>query len=155
MVGWAAGSAATFHNDKGLPYVNAKPMDDIIATLADRKREAWQDSTRGNVSWFTLFSSDITPSSAMSAGIMEVPPDGGVLEPHRHEQAEIYFVIEGTGVLTIDGVAKTIIACTAAFIPGDAEHSVRNESAAVLRIFYVFPTDCFADVVYRFDRRVT
>ncbi len=125
-------------------------MDEIIATAADRKREAWQDVARGNVSWFTLFSGDITPTAAMSAGIMEVPPDGGVLEPHRHEQAEIYFVVEGTGILTIDGVAKPIAPGTAAFIPGDAEHSVRNDSSGGLRIFYVFPTDRFADVVYRF-----
>jgi mannose-6-phosphate isomerase-like protein (cupin superfamily) len=123
-----------------------------IASTADRDREAWQDATRGNVSWFTLFSGDITPTSAMSAGIMDVPPDGGVLEPHRHEQAEIYFVVEGTGVLTIDGVATTIIPGTAAFIPGDAEHSVRNESTGLLRIFYVFPTDSFAEIVYRFPR---
>jgi hypothetical protein len=41
----------------------------------------------------------------------------------------------------------------AAFIPGDAEHSLRNDSIGLLRIFYVFPTDRFAEVVYRFPSR--
>jgi len=122
----------------------------VIASADDRPRENWSNPERGNVSWFTLFSSDMTPTAAMSAGIMEVPPHGGVLEPHRHKQAEIYFVQEGTGLLTIDGVETTLTAGTAAFIPGDAEHSVRNTSAALLKIFYVFPTGSFADVIYRF-----
>jgi len=122
----------------------------VIASADDRQREGWSDTERGNASWFTLFSSDMTPTAAMSAGIMEIPPNGGILEPHRHSQAEIYFVQEGTGLLTIDGVQTTITMGTAAFIPGDAEHSVSNHSAALLRIFYVFPTDSFTDVAYRF-----
>jgi mannose-6-phosphate isomerase-like protein (cupin superfamily) len=122
----------------------------VIASTAEREREAWDDGARGNASRFTLFSSDITPTTAMSAGIMELPPNGGTLEPHRHEQAEIYFVAEGTGVLTIDGVQTTLTQGIAAFIAGNAEHSVRNESADTLKIFYVFPTECFADIVYRF-----
>ncbi|MDQ0396229.1 cupin domain-containing protein [Labrys monachus] len=122
----------------------------VIAGTAQREREGWDDASRGNASWFTLFCADRTPTSAMSAGIMELSPAGGILEPHRHRQAEIYFVAEGTGILTIDGVETRISAGTAAFIPGDAEHSLRNDSAALLRIFYVFPTDRFADVVYRF-----
>jgi len=127
----------------------------IIVNAAGRDRESWDDATRGSASWFTLFSGDITPTASMSAGITEISPDGGILEPHRHAQAEIYFVVSGTGRLTVDGVETTIVDGTAAFIPGDAEHSVRNDDGTVLRIFYVFPTDSFADVVYRFPPEVT
>jgi mannose-6-phosphate isomerase-like protein (cupin superfamily) len=130
--------------------MRANAKGGVITSVADRSRESWPDATRGNASWFTFFSSDMTPTESMSAGIMDIPPDGGILKPHRHEQAEIYFVSEGTGVLTIDGVSATITPGMAAFIPGGAEHSLRNDSASVLRIFYVFPTGCFADVVYRF-----
>jgi mannose-6-phosphate isomerase-like protein (cupin superfamily) len=122
----------------------------VVVSADERRRESWSNTERGNASWFTLFSSDMTPTHAMSAGIMEIPPNGGSLQPHRHRQAEIYFVQEGAGSLTIDGVETTIAVGTAAFIPGDAEHSVSNHSTNVLKIFYVFPTDCFADVVYRF-----
>jgi mannose-6-phosphate isomerase-like protein (cupin superfamily) len=133
--------------------MSANAKGGIIASAAGRIRESWPDATRGNASWFTFFSSDVTPTDSMSAGIMEIPPDGGILKPHRHEQAEIYFVFEGTGLLTIDGVAATITPGMAAFIPGGAEHSLRNDSTIVLRIFYLFPTDCFADVVYRFPNQ--
>jgi len=129
--------------------MNEQPKG-VIATVADREREGWDEPSRGNASWFTLFSSEITPTVAMSTGIMELEPKVGVLKPHRHRQAEIYFVCDGTGELTIGGVATTITRGTAAFIPGDAEHSVRNDGDAVLRIFYVFPTDSFGEIIYRF-----
>ncbi len=126
----------------------------VIARAADRDREGWDDAARGTASWFTLFSSDITPTTAMSAGIMELPPHGGILEPHRHPQAEIYFVAEGEGLLTVEGVETRIASGTAVFIPGDAEHSVRNDATVTLKIFYVFPTDSFAEVVYSFRERL-
>ena len=122
----------------------------VIVSSAGRNRESFDDAARGNASWFTLFSGDMTPTAAMSAGIMEIPPHGGTLAAHRHEQAEIYFVAEGTGLLTVDGVEATITTGMAAFIPGNAEHSVRNDAISTLKIFYVFATDRFADVVYRF-----
>jgi quercetin dioxygenase-like cupin family protein len=123
----------------------------VIANPAGRDRESFDNPAHGNLTWFTLFSSDRTPTAEMSAGITEVP-SGGFLKAHRHTQAEIYFVHEGSGVLTIDGVASQLSAGMSVFIPGDAEHSVRNDSAAPLKIFYVFPTDSFADVVYRFSQ---
>ncbi len=130
------------------------PSRFVIASADDREREGWDDSPRGTASWFTFFSSDITPTAAMSAGIMELAPNGGVLQPHRHRQAEIYFVAAGAGVLTVDGVTTPLSTGQAAFIPPDAEHSVSNVSDTVLRIFYVFPTDSFAEVVYRFSATV-
>ena len=122
----------------------------VIAGAADREREQWDDQSRGNVSWYTLISGDMTPTVALSAGVMDVPPRGGILQPHRHREDEIYYIAAGSGVVTIDGVEKPIAAGMAVFIPGDAEHSVRNDAAEILRVFYVFPTDRFSDVVYRF-----
>jgi mannose-6-phosphate isomerase-like protein (cupin superfamily) len=122
----------------------------VVVDVSDRQREGWDDATRGSASWFTLLSGEVTPTNAMSAGIMEIPPNGGALKPHRHTQPEIYFVHEGSGFLTVDGVVTAIAKGMVAFVPGDAEHSLRNDADGVLRIFYVFPTDRFADVVYRF-----
>ena len=122
----------------------------IITSTRERARQGWDDPARGSVTWFTLFSSDITPTDSMSAGIAEFAPHGGNLVPHRHEQAEIYFILEGTGTVTIDRHETVVGRGDAVFIPGNAEHAVRNESDSILRLFYVFPTDCFSDVVYRF-----
>jgi mannose-6-phosphate isomerase-like protein (cupin superfamily) len=122
-----------------------------VITSADvRAREGFDDPARGDAFWYTFFSSDITPTAGMSAGVMVIPPNGGRLEPHRHAQAELYFIAAGSGILTIDGVETVIATGAAAFIPGDALHSIRNLADEALQVFYVFPTDKFADIVYRF-----
>ena len=121
-----------------------------ITNCSERPRDRFDDSSRGNVTWFTLISGDITPTDSLSAGIAEFEPRSGMLKLHRHEPAEIYFIIEGTGLVTVNGVETEVAAGTTVFIPGNAEHGIRNESHTLLRLFYVFPTDRFADVVYRF-----
>jgi quercetin dioxygenase-like cupin family protein len=122
----------------------------VFATEKDRPREAFDDPARGEATWFTLFSGDITPTERLTAGVMHLEP-GEELKPHRHAQAEIYYVAGGAGVVTIDGVETAVETGVAVFIPSDAEHSVRAEGEHTLKVLYVFPTNRFADVVYRFS----
>lgn len=123
----------------------------VIVTAGDRPRERFDVAARGDASWFTLISGDLTATDRMSAGVMELAPGGVGLAPHRHREPEIYFVVSGSGIVTIDGVDAPVAADATVFIPGDAEHGIRNAGVAVLRVFYVFPTDRFSDVVYRFS----
>jgi mannose-6-phosphate isomerase-like protein (cupin superfamily) len=122
----------------------------IVASPAGRAREGFGDPARGTASWVTLFSGDVTPTRGMSAGVMELPADGGTLEPHRHAQAEIYYIAEGSGLLSINGVEQSVSAGAAVFIPGNALHALRNVSGALLKVFYVFPADSFAEIIYHF-----
>ncbi len=124
----------------------------VIAASAGLRRERFDDPGCGDISWFTYFSADRTPTSGMNAGLAELGP-GGRFAPHRHAQAEIYFVHEGTGIVTVEGVETQVEPGMSIFIPGDAEHSIRNPSAATLKIFYVFATDSLGDIVYRFQDR--
>jgi mannose-6-phosphate isomerase-like protein (cupin superfamily) len=123
----------------------------VAARIGEREREGFPDPARGDCTWFTLFSADITPTNAMSGGVAELAPGGPGLAPHRHAQPEIYYFVGGEGLLTVDGVETLLRAGEAAYIPGDAEHSLRNAGRETLRVFYVFPTDRFSDVVYRFS----
>ena len=122
----------------------------IIVRPQDRAIEEWSDPARGKLIWRTFISGDITSSSQMSAGLAELEPRHGELVPHRHAQPEIYHIIEGTGILTLEDVEQSVSVGTCIYIPGDVRHGIRNESETVLKIFYVFPTDKFSDVVYRF-----
>ncbi len=121
----------------------------VITRRDDCPREDWNDPLRGRLSFFTLFDSAYTPTAGLTAGIAELGPDGGG-PPHRHAQPEIYYLLEGSGLLTVDGKDMTFAAGQTAFIPGHAWHCLRNTSDTVLRLFYVFPADSLADVVYEY-----
>ncbi len=122
----------------------------VITRAEERPREVWDNPARGSVSWHTLFSSDITPTDGMCAGIAQLVSGGGGNPPHRHAEPEIYLILEGTGILTVDGKESVVGKGSAVFIPGNAWHALRNETAEDLKLFYVFPTGRFSDVVYEF-----
>ena len=122
----------------------------LVVDLQDLSREGWDDPVKGRIGWRTLFSGDTTPTEALTAGVAEVEP-GGWLGLHRHTPAEIYFVLEGQGVVTLDGVEREVHAGSAVFIPGDCAHGIRNPHPRPLRLLYVFAVDSFAEVEYRFS----
>jgi mannose-6-phosphate isomerase-like protein (cupin superfamily) len=114
--------------------------------------EGWADPTRGGVRWRTLFSADRTESESITCGIAEVTASGveDLFSVHQHAQPEVYFVLSGEGMVTIDGVEYPIRAGSAVFIPPNALHSARNTGEDPLRLFYVFAVDSFAEVEYVF-----
>jgi quercetin dioxygenase-like cupin family protein len=124
----------------------------IVVREDDREWEAWstdQAAERGDVSWKTLVSADLTQSSALTLGVACVS-QGQSLRAHRHEQAEAYFVLQGSGVVTVDGSPRTVGPGTAVFLPGGAIHSIECSGETDLRFAYVFAADSFGDVAYVF-----
>jgi len=111
--------------------------------------EGGDDPAFGTVRWRTLFCADRTQTGGVVVGIAEFAP-GGTLLPHRHSPAEVYFGLEGSAVVTVDGLAQPMSTGTALFIPGDAEHGTVAGPEG-FRMLYVFPRDRFSDVEYRFS----
>lgn len=133
--------------------MNPKP---VLTQVDDCEWETWPEEaipTQGVVFWKTLLSQDKTPSADLTMGLGEIPPDE-ILHAHRHAPAEAYFILEGTGLLGIDGQENVVEAGTAVFIPGYAIHSLKNIGAAPLRFLYIFPVDSFQEVEYIFDVEV-
>jgi quercetin dioxygenase-like cupin family protein len=125
----------------------------VVVREDDREWEAWstdQVAERGGVTWKTLVSADLTQSRALTLGVARVPP-GESLRAHRHEQAEVYLILQGSGVVSVDGSRRTVGPGTAVFLPGDAIHSIECRGDTELRFAYVFAADSFADVAYVFD----
>lgn len=113
---------------------------------------AFSDSRCGNgITWKTLISSSKTPTNSMMAGIATCAAGETHLTSHRHSHAEVYHIIDGEGVMNIEGQEYSVTSGSVIFIPSNASHGVRNTSAdRALRWLYVFAADDFSEIKYRF-----
>jgi quercetin dioxygenase-like cupin family protein len=120
-----------------------------VSHLSAAPVDGWDDTRRGKVSWRTLLSQGMTPTDSLTAGVAEFEP-GGALNQHRHAAAEIYFILEGEGIVSIDGHDHAVEPGSIAFIPGGAPHGVRNSGGSTLKLFYAFAKSSFGEVEYEF-----
>ena len=123
-------------------------VESFVKRVEDVKPEAWSDA-RGRLVFHTLISGDLTPSEGLVAGVTILEP-GGELALHRHTPPEVYFVLDGEALVTVDGVERKVSADAAVFIPGDALHGVRNPFDRPFKLFYVFPANRFDEIEYKF-----
>ncbi len=103
----------------------------------------------GGATWRTLISCDQMNSSELVLGVAQIPA-GGILAAHRHLPAEFYFVLSGSGVVTIDGVAHSVACGSSVYIPGNAEHSFAAGHEGV-SFAYGFAQNAFSDIQYTFS----
>ncbi|MCE8006135.1 cupin domain-containing protein [Aestuariivita sp.] len=103
----------------------------------------------GGVTWRTLICRDRMASSELVLGVAQIPA-GGLLAAHRHPPAEFYFVLSGSGVVTIDGAAHPVIRSSTVYIPGNAEHSFAAGPDGV-SFAYGFAMHAFGEVEYTFS----
>ncbi|KAH6655827.1 RmlC-like cupin domain-containing protein [Truncatella angustata] len=133
-----------------MPCHCPKPVILDAKTCLSEASSSFQEASRGNTTWSTLFSSPQTPTSSMSAGVATCPSNGS-LALHRHQQPEIYYILSGSGIVQVDGVRHQVSKDTVIWIPGNAEHGVSCGPDNNLVWFYVFPEGSFESVIYRFS----
>ncbi|QGI69290.1 hypothetical protein CEK26_013247 [Fusarium fujikuroi] len=74
-------------------------------------------------------------------------------ERERGNQAELYYILSGSGEVEVEGKRYPVSKNNLVWIPGDAEHGVFcNDNE--LSWLYVFPEDSFDNIVYRFTSEV-
>jgi mannose-6-phosphate isomerase-like protein (cupin superfamily) len=129
---------------------SSRANNPFVLHESDAPLDGWDDPLRGRIRWRTLFSKGGTPTDGITCGVADLGP-GDWLGLHRHAPPEIYYVLSGAGVVTLNGVETAVKAGSAVFIPGMAEHGVRQTGMAVLRFFYGFPVDSFDNVEYLFS----
>jgi mannose-6-phosphate isomerase-like protein (cupin superfamily) len=130
--------------------MGAVTAEATVVAEADASEDGWADPVRGRLRWRTLFSQGLTPTAGMTCGMTELGP-GDWLGLHRHAPPEVYYVFAGAGILSLEGREITVKPGTAVFIPGMAEHGIRQTGDEVLRLFYAFPVDSFDGVEYLFS----
>ena len=116
----------------------------------DLAQDSWDDPVRGRLRWRTLISKGATTSEGVTCGVAEFQP-GEWLGLHRHAPPEVYYVVAGAGLISLDGRELPVEAGSAVFIPGMAEHGIRQTGREILGLFYAFPVDSFDSVDYLFS----
>lgn len=73
------------------------------------------------------------PVELQSLAEATIPP-GGSTERHYHRRSEeLYYLLEGTGTMEIDGEVKSVGPGDAILIPRNAWHEIRAEQNSALR----------------------
>lgn len=128
---------------------NDPAATNVVLNELDCVNTTWDDH-RGRLTFRTVFSADSTATRHFVTGVADLD-EGGYLALHRHEQAETYHVLSGSGVVSLDGVEHLVGAGSHVFIPSFAEHGIRNTGTQTLRFFYALAANSFADVDYVFS----
>ena len=97
-----------------------------------RKRESSPRYQRDNIESFLLVSELTTGSDNLSVTLVEMRPEG-FQHVHSHEPEQMYYILEGCGVMTVDGKEQEIQSGDCIFIPSYSKHGLKNTGDTILR----------------------
>ena len=121
----------------------------VVSNLRD---QAWNENKdQGKFKWKYMADSTQMISHGLSCGLLVLPP-GEELPLHHHSPQEIYIIRQGEGVLLSSSNAKRIYKDSFVYIPKNIEHGLKNTGEEDLELLWIFPTDCWEEVEYVFEK---
>ena len=121
----------------------------IISHLKD---QAWNENKdQGKLRWKYLADSTLMKSHGLSCGVLVLPP-GEALPLHYHSPQEIYIIRKGEGLFLSSSNTKKVCKDSFIYIPKNFEHGLKNTGPEDLEILWIFPTDCWEEVEYIFQK---
>jgi len=85
----------------------------------------------------------------LTTTLVEISPDGHQ-RVHSHEPEQVYFVLEGRGLMVVGSEESEVSAGDCVFIPSGIPHGLRNMSPATLRYFSAAAPSFSGDELERF-----
>lgn len=71
------------------------------------------------------------------SGLVVIEP-GGSVPLHAHEQEEVYYILKGTGEMTVGDETQIFDAVSAIYIPSNVGHSLLNPGTDELHMLFVY-----------------
>jgi mannose-6-phosphate isomerase-like protein (cupin superfamily) len=89
---------------------------------------------RDNIISHLLVSEKTCGSKNLTTTIVEMQP-GGIQKMHSHGPEQMYYVLEGEGVIIVGNETEIVGAGDCIFIPSNAPHGLENKGMFLLRYF--------------------
>ena len=83
---------------------------------------------------YLLASPRTSQAHHLTTTLVQIEP-GGEQRVHSHPPEQVYFILEGGGLMTVGTETQTVATGDCVFIPADTPHGIRNEGQVVLRYF--------------------
>ena len=127
-------------------------MKEEKIVVSHLKNQAWnQNKDQGKFRWKYMADSTQIKSHGLSCGVL-VLPAGEELPLHHHSPQEIYIIRRGEGLLLSSLNTTKVCKDSFIYIPKNFERGLKNTGDEVLEILWIFPTDCWEEVEYVFEK---
>jgi mannose-6-phosphate isomerase-like protein (cupin superfamily) len=87
---------------------------------------------RDAITSYLLVSARTCNAENLAITIVEMET-GGFQNLHSHEPEQMYYILDGQGLITVDGEERPVQAGDCIFFPTYAEHGLQNTGEGVLR----------------------
>jgi len=87
---------------------------------------------RNDITSYLLVSEDTCNSENLSITIVDMEP-GGIQHVHSHESEQMYYITEGSGLMTVDDEQQPVEAGECIFFSSFSRHGLENTGGTVLR----------------------
>jgi mannose-6-phosphate isomerase-like protein (cupin superfamily) len=87
---------------------------------------------RDDITSYLLVSAGTCDAENLAVTIVEMEP-GGFQHLHSHKPEQMYYILDGEGLMTVDGEERPVRAGDCVFFPSFAEHGLKNTGEGVLR----------------------
>jgi mannose-6-phosphate isomerase-like protein (cupin superfamily) len=104
-------------------------MEKLMNILRQNKSPRYQ---RDGITSYLLVSKNTCASENLAITIVEMEP-GGVQNLHSHEPEQMYYILDGSGLMSVDGEESPVQAGDSIFFPPSVVHGLKNTGEGVLR----------------------
>ncbi len=121
----------------------------VVSHLEDK---AWcQHKDQTKFKWKYMADSTQMKSHGISCGVLVLPPKVQ-LPLHHHSPQEVYIIRKGQGLLLSSLSSKKVYKDSFVYIPKNVSHGLKNVGVGDLEVLWIFPTDCWEEVEYIFQK---
>jgi len=86
------------------------------------------------ISSYLLASPRTSDAEYLTTSVVEIRPDGEQ-RIHSHTPEQIYYILEGSGIMTVADETAQVGPGDCIFIPSGAPHGLKNDGKVLLRYF--------------------